>query len=163
MKTILTSWLILACCLALQAQRPFDPEIDTIALTNHRGIWKILIPEKTLIASAQLVSPNLIEVSDVRVQDIHNKPYLFFRGKNREIPELGFTVMVQLTEISKGIWKTGNIYQACWGNTCSECGFDDYWGCACERYDGAMDETAKSYCNHMIALGMGLRKVTSNK
>jgi|GEM_PF-1644587 len=163
MKPFLTTCLICVYALALQAQKTFDPETDTIATTNQRGLWKILVPEKTLIAAVQLVVPSLIAVHDMRVQDIHNKPYLFFRGKNREMPELGFTVMVQLTEISNGVWKAGEIYQACWGDTCSECGFDEYWGCSCERYDGAIDETAKSYCNHMVALGMGLRKIIVDK
>ena len=159
MKTIATFCLICACSLGLQAQKSFDPETDTIALTNQQGIWKIIVPEKTLIASAQLVTPNLSSVHDIRVQDIHNKPYLFFRGQHRDMPEFGFTLMVQLTEISKGIWKTGAIYQVCWGDTCSECGFDEYWGCSCERYNGAVDEPAASYCNHMVALGMGLKKI----
>jgi hypothetical protein len=163
MQTFLISILICTFVFPLQAQTAFDPAADTIAITNQRGLWKILAPEKTLIAAAQLISPKLTAVHDVRINDIHNKPYLFFRGKNSEMPELGFTVMVLLTETSKGVWKAGEIYQACWGDACSECGFDDYWGCACERYDGALDEAVRSYCNHMVALGMGLGKITAQK
>ncbi len=163
MKPIIYTCFLFACTLSLQAQAAFDPATDTIATTNQRGLWRILVPEKTLIASAQLVSPELSAVHDLRVQDIHSKPYLFIRGKNREMPELGYTVMVLLIESSKGVWKAGDIFQACWGDACSECGFDEYWGCSCERYDGAIDEEAKSYCNHKVALGMGLGKLTANK
>lgn len=159
MKTLFTSCLLLACSFALQAQKTFDPACDTIATTNARGIWKIVVPDQVLIASAQQVAPNLSAVHDVRVQDIHGKPYIFLRGRHREHPEFGYTMMVQLSESAEGIWKTGNIYQACWGAACTECGFDEYWGCSCERYDGPPDETTASYCNHMIALGMGLMKV----
>jgi hypothetical protein len=160
MKAIAIFWVTLTCIFGIKAQTTFDPSIDTIAVTDQRGIWKIMIAEKILVASAQLVSPNLSAVHDVRVQDIHGKPYLFLRGKHREKPEFGYTIMVQLNETQKGVWKAGNIYQGCWGETCSECGFDDYWGCACERYDGATDEPSVSYCNHMISLGMGLLKIT---
>lgn len=153
------------CCLVLfftwnlPAQTSFDPSVDTIATTNLRGLWKLKVPEKTLIASAQAVSPDLSSVYDLRVQDIHGKPYLFFRGIHRQKTGSGYTIMVQLIETAQGIWKAGDQYQACWGAACSACGFDEYWGCSCERYDGPTDETAVSYCNHMIALGMGLAKV----
>lgn len=159
MKPFLTFYLALCCTLGLFAQKSFDPDTDTIALTDQRGVWKIIVSEKVLITAAQFVTPNLIEVEDVRVQDIHSKPYLFFRGMHRERPAFGYTIMVQLIETDDGIWKAGNIYQGCWGDTCSACGFDEYWGCACERYDGELTETTVSYCNHMIALGMGLAKV----
>jgi hypothetical protein len=159
MKPLFMCWLIITSFVDLQAQKTFDPAIDTIATTNQRGLWKITVPDKVLIAAAQLVTPNLSAVHDMRVQDIHGKPYLFFRGKHREQPEFGYTIMVQLNETSKGVWKAGNIYQGCWGDTCSTCGFDEYWGCSCERYDGMLEETAISQCNHMIALGMGLMKV----
>lgn len=159
MKTLALSCILALCALGLQAQKIFDPLTDTIALTDQRGIWQIIVPEKILTASAQLVTPNLSAVHDVRVQDIHGKPYLFFRGINREKPALGFTVMILLNQTAEGIWKAGNTYQACWGDTCSECGFDEYWGCACERYNGTADETEPSFCNHMVALGMGLKKI----
>jgi hypothetical protein len=141
------------------AQQFFDPATDTIAHTDARGVWKVLVPEKSLIESAQKITPQLESVQDVRIQDIHGKPYLFFRGKHAEQPNMGFTVMVMLDEISAGIWKTGNIFQACWGNVCSECGFDEYWGCACERYHGDLDETVETYCEHKVSIGMGLAKV----
>lgn len=143
----------------VSAQSTFDPARDTLAITRKNGLWEILVPEKVLIRSAQAVSPLLAQVHDVRVQDIHSKPYLFLRGVHRDKPELGYTVMILLVEISDGIWKTGDIYQACWGDTCSECGFDEYWGCACERYSGPLNDVAESYCNHLIALGAGLAKV----
>jgi len=158
------SFLLLSCFAwsspaHAQTAATFDPEKDTIATTNQRGLWKISVPEELLIASAQLVTPNLSAVHDVRIQDIHNKPYMFFRGKHREKPELGYTVMVLLEETAPGIWKAGSVYQACWGDTCNTCGFDEYWGCSCERFDGLSDESTESYCNHMIALGMGLARV----
>lgn len=159
MKTLLTIWLLIANGQGVRAQSSFDPETDTIAISNRRGVWEIVVPEKVLVASAQLTTPQLSAVHDIRVQDIHNEPYLFFRGRHLEQPEFGYTLMVQLVEVSKDIWKAGDIFQTCWGDTCSECGFDDYWGCACERYDGSPEETAVSYCNHMIALGKGLMKV----
>lgn len=159
MKFLYAFGLILSLSGAIAAQGVFDPARDTLAITRKNGVWQILIPEKVLVHSAQIVSPLLAQVHDVRVQDIHNKPYLFFRGVHRDHPELGYTVMVLLQEVSDGIWKAGEIYQACWGDTCSECGFDEYWGCACERYSGPMDEEAQSYCNHLIALGVGLAKV----
>lgn len=159
MKFLFAFGLFISLGGTVAAQGIFDPATDTLAITGKNGVWHILIPEKVLIRSAQAVSPLLTQVHDVRVQDIHNKPYLFFRGTNRDHQELGYTVMVLLVEVSNGIWKTGEIYQACWGDTCSQCGFDEYWGCACERYSGPVDEEAKSYCNHLIALGMGLGKV----
>lgn len=159
MRTSVFCWLMLFCAMELPAQKCFDPTVDTIATTNQRGLWKIVVPEKILIASAQVLTPNLSAVYDLRVQDIHGKPYLFFRGKHREKPEFGYTIMVQLIETAEGVWKTGDLFQGCWGDTCSACGFDEYWGCSCERYDGAPDETAVSYCNHFIALGKGLSKM----
>jgi hypothetical protein len=164
-RNILHLCLLLLFCITYpsqaQAQKAltFDPEKDTIATTNQRGLWKISVPEALLIAAAQVVTPNLSSVHDVRIQDIHNKPYLFFRGSHREKPDVGYTVMVLLEESALGIWKAGSVYQACWGDTCNTCGFDDYWGCSCERYVGLSDESTESYCNHMIALGIGLARV----
>jgi hypothetical protein len=160
-KIILTLLLATSACFApCMAQKTFNPATDTVAITNTQGIWRILIPEKVLIASAQLVNNILYEVHDVRIQDIHNKPHLFFRGKNKNSPAMGYTVMVALEQPAKGIWKVGSTYQACWGDACSTCGFDEYWGCACERYDGVTDEPVNSYCNHMVALGLGLSTIT---
>lgn len=79
MKTLFATCILLVCTCVVQAQKTFDPACDTIATTNLRGIWKIIVPEEVLITSAQLVTPNLSAVHDVRVQDIHGKPYIFFR------------------------------------------------------------------------------------
>ena len=151
--------LLIWCSFDGQAQITFDPERDTLAANTPQGLWKFRISEPILIQSARMITPELSNVQDVRVQDIHGKPYLFFKGAQKDQPDTGFTVMIQLVEISKGIWKAGTIYQACWGALCSKCGFDEYWGCACERYDGPVEDADTSMCNHMIALGMGLGKV----
>ncbi|MCB0526453.1 MAG: hypothetical protein H6576_15865 [Lewinellaceae bacterium] len=145
------------------AQVAFDPNIDSIAVMHPNGIWEILISEKLLIKSAQKVVPRLTEVSELSVQQIHSKPYLFFRGKDGESPESGFTLMVALKEKAPNLWMAGNKFQICRGVYCSVCGFDEYWGCACERYDGVFDADIHTYCRHSIALGMGLAPVSHEK
>ena len=159
MNTLLLCVLLLTGSQVAAAQQTFDPATDTIAVYHRFGDWEILPSNAMLAQSAQLVSPLLTHVQTVKVQEIHGNPYLFLRGIHRDNHEVGYTVMVQLQEVAPEIWKAGEIFQACWGDRCSECGFDEYWGCACERYDGMLDETGASFCNHMIAIGMGLARI----
>lgn len=156
--------MLLPVFVKAQTKRAFNPETDTVAISNTRGVWKILVPEKILIVSAQIVTPALDAVYEVRIQEIKSKSYIFFKGKNREAPEKALTVMVRLDEVSPGVWKTGNMYQACKGEYCSQCNFVDYMGCACEQYNAPPnEEPVLSLCNHMITIGKGLGKVEATR
>jgi hypothetical protein len=160
-KTIATILLVCAYTARFSAQNTFDPSTDTIAITLQRGTWKLVLPQKLLIASAETAIPDLSAVREVRVQEVHGAPYLFFRGAHREQPDRGYTLMVLLEENPGGVWKAGGVYQVCRGVACSACGFDAYWGCACERYGGTPEdgEGADSYCNHAATMGMGLAPI----
>ena len=160
-KTLVTFLLSFAYTRELSAQNTFDPFTDTIAVTGGRGSWKFLLPEKLLIASAELAIPDLSAVREVRVQEVHGAPYLFFRGAHRDHADQGYTLLVELQEHPGGVWKAGGVYQVCSGVACSACGFDAYWGCACERYGGTPEdgEGAASYCNHAATVGMGLARI----
>ena len=104
------------------------PKYHSIAVMHPNGIWEILISEKLLIKSLPESRSRLTEVSELSVQQIHSKPYLFFREKRWESPESGFTLMVALKEKAQNLWMAGNKFQICRGVYCSVCGFDEYWG-----------------------------------
>lgn len=139
-------------------QQPFDPATDPVAgldLTNH---LRLIVPEQVLIRSACSVTPELSDVTTVTIGEIHDKPFLFLKGTFAEDREKGCTLMIPLLENGKGLWIAGQTCQICSGNACNTCGFDEYWGCSCERYTGADLET-ESMCNHTVSTGPGLGRV----
>lgn len=139
-------------------QRHFDPATDPVAGLDLLNRWHLLVSEQILVQSARSVTPGLSSVTSVYIGEIHGKPYLFLKGRLTEDPENGCTVMIPLRENSDGLWVAGQTYQICSGNSCNTCGFDEYWGCSCERYAGADTET-ESRCDHTVSTGSGLGKI----
>ncbi len=139
-------------------QQPFDPATDAVARLDLLNRWHLLVSEQVLAQSARLVTPELNSVASVYIGEIHGKPHLFLKGALTEDPENGCTVMIPLKENSNGLWVAGQSYQICSGSGCNTCGFDEYWGCSCERYTGADIET-ESRCDHTVSTGSGLGKI----
>jgi hypothetical protein len=136
-------------------QQHFDPATDPVAGLDLLNRWHLLVPEQTLVRSAQSITPGLSGVTSVYIGEVHGRPHLFLKGALTEYPETGCTVMIRLEENSNGLWVAGQSYQICSGNSCNTCGFDEYWGCSCERYTGADMET-ESKCDHTVSTGPGL-------
>ncbi|MFM8488375.1 MAG: hypothetical protein ACKOCH_18730 [Bacteroidota bacterium] len=136
----------------------FDPATDPVAGLDLLNRWHLLVSEQTLVQSAQSVTPGLTGVTHVYIGEVHGKPHLCLKGALAEDPENGCTVMISLKENSNGLWVAGQSYQICSGNSCNTCGFDEYWGCSCERYAGTDLET-ESRCDHTVSTGSGLGKI----
>jgi hypothetical protein len=139
-------------------QLQFDPATDPVAGLDLLNRWRLLVPEQVIVRSARSVTPRLTNVKSVNIGEIHGKPHLFLKGALTEDAENGCTVMIPLRENSDGLWMAGQTYQICSGIACNTCGFDEYWGCSCERYTGTDLET-ESRCNHTVSTGAGLGKV----
>jgi hypothetical protein len=142
-----------------QQKLEFDPAIDTIAIRDDAGNWKLLWSDQTLSASAKVISTELGVVTDVFIRQRRAKQCLFLKGRRLDDPDAGFTVMINLKEVKPGYWMMDDIYHQCTGISCTQCGFIDYMGCACERYDMPSDDIASSECWHRVAQAPGLAKV----
>jgi hypothetical protein len=142
-----------------QDKAEFDPERDTIAIRDDLGQWTLLWPDQTLAESARTISTELGVVTEVFVRARRAKQCLFLKGRRVDNPDAGFTVMVNLREVQPGRWMMDDIFHQCTGISCTQCGFVDYMGCACERYDMPSDDLASSECWHRVSKAPGLARV----
>ena len=138
----------------------FDPEHDPVlALIN--GKVRFVVSEDVLVRATDLRFTKIGQIESVYKKQLYDEWYVFMEGREQDHIEQSVVVVLRLRKDENDRYFADHFWNACVGNSCGSCGFDEtrLRGCFCKSEDPSSKPGAPGFCYNIWSDETLFRKV----
>lgn len=170
LTTLLCTFMLLTTTSVVHAQttvggeRPsdgyFDPERDPI-LSMVNGKMRFVVSEDVLVRATDLRFTQIGQIEAVYKKQLYEDWYVFMEGRERDHIEQSVIIVLKLRRDENNNYFADHFWNACVGDSCGSCGFDEtrLRGCFCKSEDPSSKAGTSGFCYNIWSDEALFRKI----
>lgn len=125
----------------------FDPERDPV-LSMVNGKMRFVVSEDVLVRATDLRFTQIGQIEAVYKKQLYEDWYVFMEGRERDHIEQSVIIVLKLRRDENNNYFADHFWNACVGDSCGSCGFDEtrLRGCFCKSEDPSPKAGASGFC-----------------